>query len=88
MTALGPTTTTDDVLQGVDLERRIADDPNYETRPYDKWEAYGQSKTANILFALELDGRLSKAGGHAFSVHPGMIATNLARHLDRGTSRI
>jgi NAD(P)-dependent dehydrogenase (short-subunit alcohol dehydrogenase family) len=59
------------------------DDPNYERRPYDKWEAYGQSKTANILFAVALERRLGPRGVHAYAVHPGMIATNLGRHLDR-----
>jgi len=57
------------------------DDPNYERRPYDKWEAYGQSKTANILFAVELERRLGSRGVHAYAVHPGMIATELGRHL-------
>jgi NAD(P)-dependent dehydrogenase (short-subunit alcohol dehydrogenase family) len=59
------------------------DDPNYEHRAYDKWEAYGQSKTANILFAVELERRLGADGIHAYAVHPGMIATKLGRHLDR-----
>jgi NAD(P)-dependent dehydrogenase (short-subunit alcohol dehydrogenase family) len=59
------------------------DDPNYESRPYEKWEAYGQSKTANILFAVALERRLGPLGVHAYAVHPGMIATNLGRHLDR-----
>lgn len=59
------------------------DDPNYERRPYEKWQAYGQSKTANILFAVALERRLGPAGVHAYALHPGMIATNLGRHLDR-----
>jgi NAD(P)-dependent dehydrogenase (short-subunit alcohol dehydrogenase family) len=59
------------------------DDPNYETRPYDKWQAYGQSKTANILFTVGLERRLGPVGVHSYAVHPGMIATNLGRHLDR-----
>lgn len=59
------------------------DDPNYERRPYDKWEAYGQSKTANILFTVALERRLGPLGIHAYAVHPGMIATKLGRHLDR-----
>jgi NAD(P)-dependent dehydrogenase (short-subunit alcohol dehydrogenase family) len=59
------------------------DDPNYEHRPYDKWEAYGQSKTANILFTVELERRFGADGIHAYAVHPGMIATKLGRHLDR-----
>jgi NAD(P)-dependent dehydrogenase (short-subunit alcohol dehydrogenase family) len=60
------------------------DDPNYERRPYEKWQAYGQSKTANILFAVGLEARLGPLGVHAYAVHPGMIATNLGRHLDKG----
>ena len=59
------------------------DDPNYETRPYDKFESYGQSKTANILFARELDARLGSHGVHAYAVHPGMIATDLGRHMTK-----
>jgi len=48
---------------------------------YDKWLAYGQSKTANALFAVQLD-RLGKDDGvRAFSVHPGKIMTPLQRHL-------
>ena len=58
------------------------DDPNYErTDEYFNWDAYGQAKTANALFALELDRRWSPQGIHAFSVHPGMIITDLGRHL-------
>ena len=57
------------------------DDPGYEHLPYDKWEAYGQSKTANILFTVELERRLGPRGVHAYAVHPGMIITELGRHL-------
>ncbi len=57
------------------------DDPHFETRDYDKWEAYGQSKTANILFTRELDRRLGAQGVRAIAVHPGMIMTELGRHL-------
>lgn len=59
----------------------IWDDPNYETRPYDKWEAYGQAKTADALFALGVDRRGRDIGIRAFSVHPGGIFTPLQRHL-------
>ncbi|MFZ4893457.1 SDR family NAD(P)-dependent oxidoreductase [Plantibacter sp. Mn2098] len=53
------------------------------TTGYDKWAAYGQAKTANALFALQLD-ELGKAEGvRAFSVHPGGILTPLQRHLPR-----
>jgi NAD(P)-dependent dehydrogenase (short-subunit alcohol dehydrogenase family) len=63
------------------------DDPDYEQRPYDKWQAYGQSKTANILHALELDTRFGPRGVHAYSVHPGLVATKLGRHLTRDDVR-
>ncbi|RPD54310.1 short-chain dehydrogenase [Lentinus tigrinus ALCF2SS1-7] len=46
---------------------------------YNKWIAYGQSKTANILFAVELAQRLGSKGLTAFSLHPGVIMTNLGR---------
>ena len=50
---------------------------------YDKWKAYGQAKTANSLFAVELD-RLGQASGvRAFAVHPGGIMTELQRHLPK-----
>lgn len=51
------------------------DDPHFERRPYDKWKAYGQSKTANALFAIALDARGEGLGVRAFSVHPGAVAT-------------
>ena len=57
------------------------DDPHYRTRPYEKWEAYGQSKTANVLFTIELDRRLRDRGVRAYAVHPGVIMTELSRHL-------
>lgn len=59
----------------------IWDDPHFNTRPYDKWEAYGQSKTANALFALGVDLLGRDIGVRAFSVHPGGIFTPLQRHL-------
>jgi NAD(P)-dependent dehydrogenase (short-subunit alcohol dehydrogenase family) len=59
----------------------IWDDPNYTTRPYDKWEAYGQAKSANALFALGVDLLGREVGVRAFSVHPGGIFTPLQRHL-------
>ncbi|WP_375490739.1 SDR family NAD(P)-dependent oxidoreductase [uncultured Jatrophihabitans sp.] len=52
-------------------------------RSYDKWRAYAQAKTANALFALELDDLARAAGVQAFSVHPGGIMTPLQRHLPR-----
>ncbi|WP_251008538.1 oxidoreductase [Curtobacterium sp. ISL-83] len=58
------------------------DDLHFETG-YDKWAAYGQAKTANALFAVELDARGSRDGVRAFAVHPGGIMTPLQRHLPR-----
>ncbi|MCB9689692.1 MAG: SDR family NAD(P)-dependent oxidoreductase [Alphaproteobacteria bacterium] len=57
------------------------EDPHFTKEPYDKWKAYGQSKTANALFALELDAREQGNGIRAFAVHPGGIQTPLQRHL-------
>lgn len=59
------------------------DDPHFERRAYDKWVAYGQSKTANSLFAVGLDARGKDHGVRAFAVHPGGIMTPLQRHLPR-----
>ena len=58
------------------------DDPNFERRDYDKWLAYGQSKTANALFSVALNRRLAERGVTANAVHPGVIETELGRHLD------
>jgi NAD(P)-dependent dehydrogenase (short-subunit alcohol dehydrogenase family) len=59
------------------------EDPNFVHRPYDKMTAYGQSKTANILFAVEADRRYAADGIRAYAVHPGAILdTDLARHYD------
>jgi NAD(P)-dependent dehydrogenase (short-subunit alcohol dehydrogenase family) len=57
------------------------DDPNFERREYDRWIAYGQSKSANALFAVALNARGEAHGVQAFSVHPGRIVTDLARHM-------
>ncbi|HAN26910.1 MAG TPA: short-chain dehydrogenase [Haliea salexigens] len=59
------------------------EDPNYRQRPYDKWQSYGQSKTANVLFSLALDARVAASDVRAFAVHPGAISTELGRHLDQ-----
>jgi len=60
----------------------VLDDPSFERRPYDRWAAYGQSKTANILFAVALDRRGRDEGVRAFSLHPGsIVGTDLKRHL-------
>ena len=57
------------------------DDPNFERTPYDPWVAYGRSKTANILFAVEFDRRHRGERIRAAAVHPGGIQTELSRHL-------
>jgi NAD(P)-dependent dehydrogenase (short-subunit alcohol dehydrogenase family) len=57
------------------------DDPNFERTEYEPWQAYGRSKTANALCALGLDRRLRPRGVRAASVHPGVIQTELMRHL-------
>jgi len=57
------------------------DDPHFERRAYDKWVAYGQSKTANALFAIALDARGEAHRVRAFSVHPGAIITELMRSM-------
>lgn len=59
------------------------DDINFEKAAYEKWQAYGQAKTANALFANALSRRLKDTGGLAFSVHPGGIFTPLQRHLPK-----
>lgn len=57
------------------------DDPHFEHRPYDPWESYGHSKTANVLFTVGLEQRFAVMGIHAYAVHPGGIQTNLGRHM-------
>ncbi|CAA0081770.1 Fatty acyl-CoA reductase [Zhongshania aliphaticivorans] len=58
------------------------EDPNYESSPYNKWVAYGASKTSNALFAVGLNARLASMGVSSYGVHPGMIKTDLGRHLE------
>lgn len=57
------------------------DDPNYDRTAYETFVAYGRSKTANILFATEFDRRHSGRGVRATAVHPGVINTELGRHM-------
>jgi NAD(P)-dependent dehydrogenase (short-subunit alcohol dehydrogenase family) len=59
-------------------------DPNFETTPYEPFLAYGRSKTANILFAVEFDRRYRDRGVRATAVHPGGIMTELSRHMPDG----
>jgi NAD(P)-dependent dehydrogenase (short-subunit alcohol dehydrogenase family) len=60
------------------------DDPNFERTPYNPMIAYGRSKTANILFAVEFDRRHHARGVRATAVHPGGIKTELDRHMAPG----
>jgi NAD(P)-dependent dehydrogenase (short-subunit alcohol dehydrogenase family) len=60
----------------------VFDDLSFRSRPYDPWLAYGQSKTANVLFAVEATRRWGGDGITANAVHPGAIPTNLSRHMD------
>jgi NAD(P)-dependent dehydrogenase (short-subunit alcohol dehydrogenase family) len=60
------------------------DDPNFARTPYDPMIAYGRSKTANILFAVEFDRRHRARGVRATALHPGGIMTELARHMQPG----
>jgi NAD(P)-dependent dehydrogenase (short-subunit alcohol dehydrogenase family) len=64
------------LFAGVDLE-----DPSFETRTYDRRIAYGQSKSANALFAVALDARGAPHGIRAFSLHPGGVITDLTRYM-------
>ena len=57
------------------------DDPNFERTEYSDFGAYGRSKTANILFAVEFDRRHQARGVRATAVHPGGIQTELSRHM-------
>ncbi|WP_210592994.1 oxidoreductase [Streptomyces sp. GESEQ-35] len=68
--------------RGIRFSPVVFDDLQFEDRPYEPFVAYGQSKTANALFAVELDRRGRAEGVRAFSVHPGMIVdTGLAKHI-------
>ena len=60
----------------VDLE-----DPNFEHSPYAEFTAYGRSKTANVLFAVEFDRRHKARGVRATALHPGAIETELGRYM-------
>jgi len=70
------------VRSGVDF-----DDWNFKRRDYDRWVAYGQSKTANALFALKLDEVGKPHRVRAFSVHPGAVITDLLRHMSAAELR-
>jgi NAD(P)-dependent dehydrogenase (short-subunit alcohol dehydrogenase family) len=59
----------------------VFEDINFSSRPYDPWLAYGQSKSANVLFAVEATRRWAGDRIYANAVHPGAIQTNLSRHM-------
>lgn len=66
---------------GHKLAETDLEDPNFEQTSYSEFAAYGRSKTANILFAVEFDRRRRKRGIRATAVHPGSIQTELSRHM-------
>ncbi|MER6205982.1 SDR family NAD(P)-dependent oxidoreductase [Streptomyces sp. NPDC001642] len=67
----------------------VWDDVNFAFRPYDPWLAYGQSKTANVLFAVEATRRWADDNITANALMPGAIYTNLQRHTGgRGSGRV
>ena len=62
----------------------VFNDPNYQQRDYDRLTAYGQSKTANVLFAVELDAKGKAHNVRSFALHPGgIISTDLGRHFSQ-----
>jgi NAD(P)-dependent dehydrogenase (short-subunit alcohol dehydrogenase family) len=63
----------------------VLDDVNFEKTSYEPWPAYGRSKTANVLFAVELDRRGRDNGQRSCAVHPGMIMTELGRYMTKET---
>jgi len=79
--ACGPARIVNLTSSGHRFSDVVLDDVNFEQTPYDAWQAYGRSKTANVLFAVELDRRGSSTGQRAAAVHPGSIMTELSRHL-------
>lgn len=68
---------------GHKLSPVVFDDIHFASRPYNKWQAYGQAKTANSLFAIELDRRGQSHNVRAFAIHPGGIMTPLQRYLPK-----
>lgn len=65
----------------------VMEDLNYQARHYEPFDAYGQSKTANVLLAVKVAKHLSIKGVTALAVHPGMIHTELARDVSRETMK-
>lgn len=74
---------------GHQLSPVVWDDVHFAFRPYDPWLAYGQSKTANVLFSVEADRRWAGDNITANAVMPGAIFTNLQRHTEgRGSGSV
>jgi NAD(P)-dependent dehydrogenase (short-subunit alcohol dehydrogenase family) len=65
----------------------VFDDPQFESRPYDRWAAYAQSKTADVLMGVGIARTWAEDGIIANALMPGWITTNLQRHLDDATLR-
>jgi NAD(P)-dependent dehydrogenase (short-subunit alcohol dehydrogenase family) len=64
----------------------LFDDVNFEHHPYDRWAAYSQSKTANVLFAVEAAKRWAPAGISVNALAPGRVRTGLLRHIGDETN--
>ena len=64
------------------ISKILWDDIHFEDSSYNKWTAYGQSKTAASLLAIEFDRKMKDKGIRSFAVHPGGILTPLQRHLE------
>ncbi|MFD4295151.1 oxidoreductase [Rhodococcus sp. NPDC058532] len=85
---------TDRVVTMSSLMHRIGaialDDPNWQRRRYGRWFAYGQSKLANLMFAYELDRRLTAAGStvKSLAAHPGYASTGLQGHTGSPWDRV
>ena len=84
-TPFGFDSTAAEVVAGIDLRGKrspvVFDDLDYAFREYDPFGAYGQSKTANVLFAVEATRRWASDGLTANALMPGGIATELQRHV-------
>jgi NAD(P)-dependent dehydrogenase (short-subunit alcohol dehydrogenase family) len=65
-----------------------SDNYNFQKGNYNPWLAYGQSKTANVYMASEIDRRYGSKGMHALSLHPGGIDTPLQKHMDKGIAAV
>jgi NAD(P)-dependent dehydrogenase (short-subunit alcohol dehydrogenase family) len=88
LTAAGGARVVSVSSSGHQISPVIFDDLNFDFRPYDPWLAYGQSKTANVLFAVEATHRWKADGITANALMPGAVYTNLQRHTGgKGSGR-